>query len=95
MQATRALNHFGCGEPADAARWVERAAHAPGAHVLIAMIAAAVQWIAGDRARARAWADNVRSRSPELGREDFFRAFPIRDPTQRRRIAQTLERLGF
>jgi len=59
------------------------------------MIAAAVQWLAGDRVRARAWADNVRSRSPELGREDFFRAFPIRDPTQRRRIAQTLERLGF
>jgi len=95
MQATRALNHLGCREHTAAAHWAERAAHAPGAHVLIAMIAAAVQWIAGDRARARAWARNVRSRNPDLTREDFFRAFPLREQALRRRVAGTLERLGF
>jgi tetratricopeptide (TPR) repeat protein len=57
MLGTRALTHMTLGEVAEAAQWSERAARAPGAHVLIAMIAAAAQGMAGDevRAAARAW----------------------------------------
>ena len=39
MLGTRAFAHMAQGEDTDAAAWAERAAHSPGAHVLIAMIA--------------------------------------------------------
>jgi TolB-like protein/Tfp pilus assembly protein PilF len=95
MLGTRAFSHLMLGEDADAAQWAERAARSPGAHVLIAMIAAAVHAIAGNEERARAWAANVRERSPTLGHADFFRAFPIRDAAARGRTLQALVRLGF
>jgi TolB-like protein/Tfp pilus assembly protein PilF len=94
MVATRAFTHMLEGEDAEAARWADRAAHAPGAHVLIAMIAVAAHGLAGDAARARAWADNVRARQPGLGIDDFFRAFPMRSAEQRARIARVLTRYG-
>jgi hypothetical protein len=95
MLATRAFTHLFQGEAAEAADWAQRAAAAPGAHVLIAMIAAVCHALAGDDARARRWAANVRARSPGLVREDFFGAFPIRDQTVRTRIATALARLRF
>ena len=39
MLGTRAFTHMAAGEDGEAAAWAERAARAPGAHVLIAMIA--------------------------------------------------------
>src|SRR4029077_8240500 len=41
MLGTRAFTHMAAGEHAEAAGWAEQAARSPGAHVLIAMIAAA------------------------------------------------------
>ncbi len=64
MLGTRALTHMMLGEYAVAAQWAERAARSPGAHVLIAMIAAAAHALAGDSARAASWAANVRERNP-------------------------------
>jgi hypothetical protein len=95
MLGTRAFTHMVQGEDAAAAEWAERAARAPGAHVLIAMIAAAAQTLSGDAARAAAWAANVRERSPSLGRADFFRAFPIRPAAVRDRVSGALGRHGF
>ncbi|MEQ8486276.1 MAG: winged helix-turn-helix domain-containing protein [Pseudomonadales bacterium] len=95
MLATRALTHLMQREYGDAARWANRAAHSPGAHVLIAMIAAAANALAGDEAQARAWARNVRKRDPRLGRENFFRAFPMRSAPHRAAIAAELARLGL
>ncbi|MGH8187332.1 MAG: winged helix-turn-helix domain-containing tetratricopeptide repeat protein, partial [Steroidobacteraceae bacterium] len=46
MLATRAFTHMVVSEDAEAARWAERGARAPGAHVLIAMIAAAAHELA-------------------------------------------------
>ena len=45
MLATRGFTHMAAGEDAAAAAWIERAARSPGAHVLIAMIAAAKAWL--------------------------------------------------
>ena len=70
-------------------------ARAPGAHVLIAMIAAALHALAGDAARAAVWAQNVRERNGVLRREDFFRSFPMKSAVMRTRVSQSLERLGF
>jgi hypothetical protein len=63
--------------------------------VLIAMIAAAAQALAGDPARAAAWAANVRERNPSLTRADFFRSFPMKSEAMRARMSGALERLGF
>jgi TolB-like protein len=95
MLGTRAFGHLVLGEEAQAARWAERAARAPGAHVLIAMIAAGMQAIAGDEAASAAWAANVRERNSALTREDFFRSFPMKPAAARARMSEALARRGF
>lgn len=94
MAATRAFSHIVGGEDAEAAVWAEKAARSPGAHVLIAMIAAAAHSLSGDRGRAAAWMANVRERNPAITMADFFRSFPFADATVRRRIAKALAGLG-
>ncbi len=95
MLGTRAFSHMALGEDAEAATWAERAARSPGAHVLIAMIAVAAHDLAGDQARAAAWAANVRERNAALTREDFFRSLPMRTGSMRTRVSNALERYGF
>jgi TolB-like protein len=95
MMATRAFTHMTKGEDAEAADWSERAARAPGAHVLIAMIAAAAQSLAGKHERAVWWAANVRERNSALCREDFARAFPMKSDVTRARVMRVLAQLGF
>lgn len=95
MLGTRAFAHLETGEYREAADWAERAARAPGAHVLIAMIASATQAIAGNEAASLAWAANVRGRNASLTREDFFRSFPMKVAGTRARVAEALARRGF
>ena len=95
MAATRALSHIACGEAGDAARWAERAARSPGAHVLIARIAAAAHALDGDRERAAGWAAIVRERSPQSTAADFFRSFPFTDARVRERIAGAFAAYGL
>jgi TolB-like protein len=95
MLGTRAFTHIAAGEDAEAATWAERAARAPGAHVLIAMIAAVTQDLAGNGNAATRWATNVKDRNARLSREDFFRAFPMKPEVMRSRVAAALTRLGF
>jgi TolB-like protein len=95
MLATRAFTHWACAEYADAALWAERGARSPGAHVLIAMIAAAAHALNGDDARAAGWAANVRERNAALSSEDFFRAFPMQSQAMRESVQQALTRLHF
>jgi DNA-binding winged helix-turn-helix (wHTH) protein/tetratricopeptide (TPR) repeat protein len=93
MAATRALSHIICGEEAQAATWAERAARSPGAHVLVAVIAAAAHALNGNRQRAAAWAANVRERNPAITAADFFRSFPFTDTAVRQRLAKALSAL--
>lgn len=95
MLATRGLTHIAAEEDDAAATWVERAARSPGAHVLIAMVATAAHALAGDTARAAAWAADVRRRNPALTREDFFRSFPMKSPGMRSRVSAALARFDF
>jgi TolB-like protein len=95
MLGTRAFTHMMLDEDAEAAVWAERAARSPGAHVLIALIAAAAHALAGDSVRAAAWAADVRARNPALSSEDFFRAFPMQSTVTRARVSGVLARLGF
>ena len=95
MLGTRAFSHMVQGEDAEAAGWAERAARSPGAHVLIAMVAAVAHALAGDETRAVSWAADVRARNASLTRDDFFRAFPMKSETTRARVAKVLTRFGF
>jgi tetratricopeptide (TPR) repeat protein len=95
MLGTRAFTHMAHGEDAQAAEWAERAARMPNAHALIAMIAVAAHGMAGNDARAEAWAADVRKRHPALTRADFFRSFPMKEEAMRARVLRALERSGF
>lgn len=95
MMATRAFTHMVVGEDAAAARWAERGARSPGAHVLISMIAAAAHALNGDAERANHWAATVRERDAALSRSDFLRAFPMKPEAARGRVLHALEGLGF
>jgi TolB-like protein/DNA-binding winged helix-turn-helix (wHTH) protein len=95
MRATRAFTHMALGEDVEAAHWADRAARSPGAHVLIAMIAAAAHAMTQDTARAAYWKSNVRERNSSLTRTDFSRAFPMQSEAMRVRVLQALAQLGF
>jgi TolB-like protein len=95
MLAARGLTHLAKSEDAEAAAWADRGARSPGAHPLIAMIAAVAQALAGNQDLAMKWANEVRERNPSLSRGDFFGAFPIQPAAVRARISTVLETLGF
>jgi hypothetical protein len=95
MLGTRAFTHMDRREDLEAAGWAERAARSPGAHVLIAMIAAVAQTLAGNGQAAAPWVANVRERNPTLRKGDFLRAFPIQPPLLRSRVSGALATLGF
>ncbi|EAS49286.1 putative transcriptional regulatory protein [Aurantimonas manganoxydans SI85-9A1] len=95
MLGTRALICLTRGETAEAAVWADRAARAPGAHVLIALIALVARELNGDSREAAAWARDVRSRRSGLSRAHFFAAFPYKDGSLKRGIAHALRQHGF
>ena len=95
MTSTCGLSHLAEGDHAEAASWADRAARTPGAHVLIALIAAVAHSFNGDQKMADTWVADVRTRRPDLTADHFFRAFPYSDSPLRQRISQTLTRHGF
>jgi TolB-like protein/DNA-binding winged helix-turn-helix (wHTH) protein len=95
MLATRALAHLIRGDHATAACWGDEAAQSPGAHGLVALIAAVCQVTNGDMARAQAWVNTARMRDPQISQARFFEAFPFADRDTRQHIAAALFRLGI
>ena len=95
MLGVRAFTHFLDGDSAGGAYWADQAARSPGAHVLIAAIAAAAHVVAGDAQKATHWAENVKSRKPDLSRADFFESFPFENAGLRERFDTALQQLGF
>jgi hypothetical protein len=95
MFGVRAFSHIVLEEPAQAAKWAERAARSPGAHALIEMIAVVAHGLNGDETKAKTWANSARARAPTLTGAEFFRAFPFRDPLTQKRISKTLKNFDF
>lgn len=83
------------GDFATAAHWAEKAALTPGAHHLIAMIAAAAFGLAGADGQAARWSGIARAKRGDVTVDDYVRAFPIRDSTARQAITAVLRRQGF
>lgn len=95
MRATQALARITDGDFAGAAEWASSAARTPGAHVIIAMIAAAALALAGDRTGALFWAGTVRQQNPAMTRAQFFASLPIQHPETHARVLSGLEACGF
>jgi len=95
MLSARGFTHMVEGDFAGATRWCEQGARSPGAHVLIAMVAAVAQWLAGNEDAARTWAANVRERNDALGEADFLAAFPLKSPSIRAQVSGALKSMGF
>lgn len=95
MLGVKAFIFVSRGDYAEAAVWAEESARSPGAHALIAAIAAVMHELNGDRAKALRWAENVRARKPDMTRAEFFQAFPFEDQTTRERMSKALAALGF
>jgi TolB-like protein len=95
MLGSRGFTHIAKGEYVEALQWTERAARAPGAHVFMALLAAAAQALAGNQSHAKAWAADVRARGPLIRSGDFFRGYPVKAEPMRSRIAAALQGLGF
>lgn len=95
MHGVRAQALIQTGDIRGAARWADRAASTPGAHYLIAMIAAVANGLAGRNQQASRWQQDARRRKPDASSAQYFAAFPIRNGPVRRLIADELERQGF
>ncbi|MFH5774188.1 winged helix-turn-helix domain-containing protein [Paracoccus sp. NGMCC 1.201697] len=95
MFGTRALSHLLQGHRDEAADWSDRAASAPHAHVLIAMIAVVANGFAGRDDRAREWLAQVYRLRPDANAELFFAAFPLRDRSAADRLRRELGRFGI
>ncbi|MFN4142124.1 winged helix-turn-helix domain-containing tetratricopeptide repeat protein [Aestuariivirga sp.] len=95
MYGVRTLTLLQAGDTRAAARWGDRAASTPGAHHLIAMIAAVANGLDGRRQQAERWSQEARRRKPGADAAQFRAAFPIRDGNARSRIEAELARLGF
>jgi TolB-like protein/tetratricopeptide (TPR) repeat protein len=95
MLGTRAHALIHAGRYAEAAEWGDRAATAPGAHFLIAMIALVANSLAGREDEARRWLADVRHRRPDASGQHFFAAFPFRDAAARKLIRLELEKYGL
>jgi TolB-like protein/tetratricopeptide (TPR) repeat protein len=94
MLATRALTHLTRNESAAAACWGDDAARSPGAHVLVAIIAAICHLLNGETEKARNWVRAAKKRDPEVDQRRFFGAFPFEDTDVRDRISLALSSLG-
>lgn len=95
MYGVRSLILMQTGDTATAAHWGDRAAATPGAHHLIAIIAAIANSLDGRDQQARRWAQEARRRRPDSNAAQFLAAFPIRDSFLRARIERELAKLGF
>ena len=95
MLGTHAQSYLCDSNFADAAIWAERAARAPGAHHLLATIAAVAHHLNDDNEKALYWASNVRARRPDMHAASFFSAFPFAEAPLNATLRHALAELGF
>ncbi len=95
MFGTRALSCVVEGDYENAAKWANKAARAPGAHFLIAMVAVLAYSLNQDPKNARLWAENARGRRPDANQTQFFEAFPFLNIELKHKISSALTLNGL
>lgn len=92
---TRALGLMAQGHYASAADWADRSAHAPGALIVMDLIAVVANELAGRTGAARHWATRARTRRPEITQQHLFDALPFRSKPFRALATKALARHGL
>ncbi|WP_235008579.1 tetratricopeptide repeat protein [Candidatus Halocynthiibacter alkanivorans] len=95
MLGTRAMSLMVDGEYDAASVWADKAARAPGAHFLIAMIAVLTYALSKNQTMADYWSANVRHRRPDANQAHFFSSFPFADQNIRHRVSDAFVQCGF
>lgn len=83
------------GDYAEAARWAEKGATAPGSHGVLLALAAAYYQMSGNTDRATIWAMKAKQNIPGLSREMLFESLPFSDQNWISRIGAAFDEVGF
>jgi hypothetical protein len=95
MLSCSGFNKAILGGEAEGAILVDQAAREPRAHVMIAAMAAICHVWAGNKQAAQYWAEDMRSRDPNLTADVFLTSFPFREGPVRKQVTKALSTLGF
>ncbi|MBT4544051.1 MAG: transcriptional regulator [Alphaproteobacteria bacterium] len=95
MLGVRSLSFIADGDFDSASIWGGRAAHSPGAHYLISMIAVIAHSLNGNDKKVLPLLKDIRQRKPDACQDQFFESFPFWDPKTRELISGALQRHGF
>ena len=91
----RAFEFLAAQDYDSAKLWVDKSAGAPGALVVMDLVAVAANELAGDKKTAAQWARRARSRRPNIKQELFFHALPFHYGALRNRISDALKSYSF
>ena len=95
MQSATGLAYLHTDDLGMAAYWADQGARKPGAHYLIAAIAASINELAGNGDAATYWTEQAFARRPDASVEQFFAAFPFTDQAVSTNLRSSLLKLGF
>jgi tetratricopeptide (TPR) repeat protein len=95
MQSAKGFSLAHTGDLEQACHWLDIGSRQPGAHYLVSIIAAAINQLAKNHDQARYWAERTRQLRPDASIEQFFVAYPLRDPSMRSEVHAALRDLGF
>ncbi len=91
----RAFYYLASGNYERARTWAVSAAHQPGAIVVMDLIAAAADALAGNLEQAEKWIDRAKRRNSNVSQAFFFQALPFCEGETRSRIATALSSCGL
>ena len=95
MQSATGLAYLHVDDLDKAAYWADQGARKPGAHYLIAAIAASIHDMAGNGDAATYWSNQAFARRPDASIDKFFAAFPFVSEPVRTSFRKSLTKLGF
>ncbi len=95
MQSAKGFSLAHMGDLDQACHWLDAGSRQPGAHYLVSIIAAAINRIADNNDQARHWTERTLQLRPDASIEQFFVAYPLRDPALRSTVHTALRDLGF
>ena len=88
----RAFSYFAAGDFESARTWANHAARQPGALLMLDLMAAVANSLAGHDEEAAIWATRARKRRPDITADYFLRALPFRPGVTRDNIARALKK---
>jgi TolB-like protein/Tfp pilus assembly protein PilF len=95
MLSAKGLTYLAEGDHAEAVRWTQMDARAPGAHFTMLAVAMAACRIAGDSAGEAAWLRVLRERWPDASVGRLFTVLPFGDGPIRALLADALHSAGL